>query len=216
MLFFFKSFKINMFCMNLRFCVAFLLVVTLAIGACKQDYATLKQRELATGVRNDSIFMGMYFGMSRMEFYRHCLDMNQQGLITNGAENSSALYVMQGYRQPIDMNFYPDFSEDKIYNMKVWFDYQTWAPWNKEYYAEMLVPDALSILEKWYGPGFVKQRTDKGRPFWAKVQGNREVTLRILDERRLRVDITDISVQPKANPSTTGQPAGPRPIWEKK
>ena len=124
-------------------------------------------------------------------------------------------YVQEGYRQPINVNFYPDFSGDKIYNMKVWLDYQTWAPWNKEYYAETLVPDALSILEKWYGPGFIKQRSAEGRPFWAKVAGNREVTLRILDERRLRADITDISVTPQPNPSAAGQPTGPRPIWEK-
>ena len=201
--------------MNLRFFIGVFAISMMTLMACEKDYAALRQRELASGIRHDSIIMGMYFGMPRAEFYRHCHEMNQQGLVTNGAENTSVLYVMPGYRQPIDVNFYPDFSDDKIYNMKVWMSYQTWAPWNKEYYAEMLVPDALSILEKWYGPGFVKQRNEKGRPFWAKVDGNREVILRILDERRLRVDITDISVQPKPNPSTAGQPTGPRPVWEK-
>ncbi len=190
-------------------------LLLMGLTACEKDYATLRQRELASGVRNDSIFMGMYFGMPRPEFYRHCFEMNKQGLITNGAENTSVLYVMSGYRQPIDLNFYPDFSEDKIYNMKVWFDYQSWAPWNKEYYAENLVPDALSILEKWYGPGFIKQRSPQGKPFWAKVNGNREITLRILDERRLRADITDISITPKSNPAVENLPGSPRPVWEK-
>ena len=201
--------------MNFRSFIGVFALLVVTMAACEKDYAALRQRELISGIRHDSIFMGMYFGMPRMEFYRQCFEMNQQGLLINGPENSTALYLMPGYRQPINVNFYPDFSEDKIYNMKVWLSYQTWAPWNKEYYAGELVPDALSILEKWFGSGFIKQRTDRGRPFWAKVNGNREVILRILDERQLRVDITDISVQPKPNPSTAGQPAGPRPIWEK-
>ncbi|MCY7328646.1 MAG: hypothetical protein LH618_08870 [Saprospiraceae bacterium] len=201
--------------MYLRFFIGVFALLLTTMMACERDYTDLRQRELASGVRNDSIFMGLYFGMPRSAFYVHCHEMNQQGLVTNGTENISVLYMMSGYRQPIEVNFYPDFSEDKIYNMKVWMNYQTWAPWNKEYYAERLVPDALAILEKWYGSGFVKQRNQKGQPTWAKVNGNREVILRILDERRLRVDITDISVQPKPNPSTAGQPTGPRPLWEK-
>ena len=201
--------------MSFRFCIGVFALLMMTMAACDQDYAALRQRELASGVRNDSIFMGMYFGMPRSEFYRHCFELNKQGLVTNGAQNTSVLYVMPGYRQPIDIDFYPDFCDDKICNMKVWFDYQTWAPWNKEYYAETLVPDALSILEKWFGPGFVKQRSAQGKSCWAKVNGNREITLHILDERRLRADITDISVTPKPNPSADSLPHGQRPLWEK-
>ncbi len=201
--------------MKIRFFAGVFALLIMTIIACNRDYATIRQRELASGVRNDSLFMGLYLGMPRSEFYTHCHDMNQQGLVTSGSENTSVLYVMEGYRQPINIDFYPDFSNDKIYNMKIWMQYQTWAPWNKEYFAENLVPDALAILEKWCGgSSFVKQRSPEGRPFWAKVQGNREITLRILDERRLRADITDISVTPQPNPSTAGQPTAPRPIWE--
>ncbi|MEO6038473.1 MAG: hypothetical protein ABIQ93_08670 [Saprospiraceae bacterium] len=192
----------------------FALLMLILLVACKQDYATRKQRELASGVRNDSIFLGMYFGMPRVDFYRRCLEMNQAGIVTNGDQNTSVLYVISGYRQAINMNFYPDFSQGKIYNMKVWFDYQTWAPWNKEYYAATLVPDALSILEKWFGPGFIKQRSPEGKPFWAKINGNREITLRIQDERLLRADVTDLSVTPPANPAIDSIPANPRPLWE--
>ncbi len=201
--------------MTFRYYFAALALLLMSLAACDKDYASIRQRELSSGVRNDSLFMGFYFGMPRLDFYRHCYEMNQQGLVTNGDQNTSVLYIMQGYRQPIDMEFYPEFSNDKIYNMKVWFDYQSWAPWNKEYYAEKLVPDALNIMEKWFGPGFIKQRSPQGRPFWAKVNGNREIKLRILDERRLRADITDISVTPGGNPAVDNQPAGPRPIWEK-
>ncbi len=201
--------------MTFRYFFAALALLLMTLSACDKDYASMRQHELSSGVRNDSLFMGFYFGMPRIDFYQHCLEMNQQGIVTNGDQNTSVLYVVPGYSQPINMEFYPDFSNDKIYNMKIWFDSQAWAPWNKEYYAEKLVPDALNMLEKWFGSGFVKQRNERGRPFWAKVNGNREIKLRILDERRLRADVTDISVTPKANPAIDSLPVSPRPLWDR-
>jgi hypothetical protein len=89
------------------------------------------ERELAGGIRHDSLFLGLHFGMTRDSFYEHCFRLNQQGIVTNGPQNNTVLYAIEGYSQPIDMNFYPDFNQDKIWRMRVYFNYQAWAPWNK-------------------------------------------------------------------------------------
>jgi hypothetical protein len=193
---------------------AFVFATTLLFVACKPDYEKTAARELATGIRNDSIFFGIYLGMPRADFYKRCLELNGNGTVTNGPKNNTALHIVNGYSQPIDMNFYPDFSRDSIYNMRVYFNYQAWAPWNKEYYADKLVPEALQILEKRYGSGFSKQKSEKGFPFWFKVDGNRAITVRVADEKDVLVHITDLSVTPEKTEAVK-KPGELRPAWER-
>jgi hypothetical protein len=183
------------------------------LSSCKEDYDKKVQRELSSGARYDSLFMGFYFGMPRSDFFKRCLELNQQGLVTNGPENNSVLYVIEDYDYTIDMNFYPDFENERIYKMEVVFNYQAWAPWNKQLFAGKLIPHALDILEKWFGGGFYKLETAKGKPYWAKIDGNREIILRVQNERNLRVEIVDRSVTPTPKPMPPS--GGQRPVWSK-
>lgn len=199
--------------MTNRFSV-FIFIILLAAGACKSDYEKMVERELNSGVRHDSLFLGLYFGMTRDSFYEHCFGLNRQGLVTNGPQNNTVLYAIKGYSQPIDMNFYPDFNRDKIWRMRVYFNYEAWAPWNKMLYAEKLVPETLDLLGKWYGPGFLSLKTPEGKPLWVKMDGNRQLLLVIQDEKMLRVEISDMTNQPEAKPLP--QPGKDRPVWEKK
>ena len=48
------------------------IVMMLLIMACdarKKTYPELVKKELAKGVRNDSLFLGIYLGMSNKDFY---------------------------------------------------------------------------------------------------------------------------------------------------
>ncbi len=199
--------------MTNRFSV-FIFIILLAAAACKSDYEKMVERELAGGIRHDSLFLGLHFGMTRDSFYGHCFRLNQQGIVTNGPQNNTVLYAIEGYSQPIDMNFYPDFNQDKIWRMRVYFNYQAWAPWNKKLYAEKLVPEALDLLGKWYGAGFLSLKTPEGKPFWVKVNGNCQYLMVVQDEKMLRVEISDLTNQPEDKPAP--KPGKDRPVWEKK
>lgn len=197
---------------------AMLLLVVLGslLAGCRSDYEKLVDRELASGIRHDSLFLGLRLGMSRDSFYRHCFDLNHAGLVTNGPENNTVLYAVSGYPYPIDMNFYPDFEQEKIYKMAVVFNYQAWAPWNKALFSDKLVVDVLDLMTKWYGPGFLALKTPEGKPFWVKVNGNRQILVSIQNERNVRVEISDLTVKPTAKKPAVARPDEPRPIWEKK
>ncbi|MBK8554840.1 MAG: hypothetical protein IPL65_03280 [Lewinellaceae bacterium] len=189
-------------------------VLMLGLSACQPDFKDMVEKEKATGIRNDSLFLGYHFGMSQDSFYKHSFHLNQQGVVTNGPENNSVLYAISGYDHPIDMNFYPDFEDRKIYKMLVLFNYNAWAPWNKQLFTKNLLPHVLDLLSKWYGKELIKYKDDKGLPFWAVADGNRMIKVIVQNERLIRVNIIDSSVTPKPTPQKA--PDGPRPLWEKK
>lgn len=188
-------------------------IVLLAAASCKSDYEKMVDRELGSGIRQDSIFFGLYLGMSIPDFYKHCFELNRKGLVTNGPENNTVLYSFYNYQYPLDMNFYPAFENDRIWKMGIVFNYQGWAPWNKILYSDKLVVDVLDILEKWYGGGFLNLKAPNGKPVWVKVTGNRQILVTLQNERNVRVEITDLTVPPPKKPQPVQD--NNRPIWEK-
>lgn len=195
----------------LRLFIFFTIATLALLTSCKEPYEQRAQRERTSGARYDSLFLGFELGMPRSDFFNRCWELNRQGLVTNGPENNSVLYVFSDYDYPIDMNFYPEFENDRIYKMNVVLNYQAWAPWNKQLFSGKLIPHALDILGKWFGNDFYELETDTGKPYWAKINGNREVILRVQNERNLRVEIVDRTVTPAPKPESGGN----RPVWSK-
>lgn len=112
-------------------------------------YEKLVKKELARNVREDSLFLGMKFGMTSKEFYAHCWELNKKGLLTDGNNNTAVLYKLdKELSHPASMNFYPDFHENKIYRMKTDFSYNAWAPWNKQLFADSLQLDVVKLYKK--------------------------------------------------------------------
>jgi hypothetical protein len=164
------------------------------------EYGNLVKRELAKGTRNDSLFFGIYLGMTSKAFYTHCWELNKKGLFTNGANNTTVLYSMdKDLKYPANMNFYPGFFEDKIYVMQASYEYKAWAPWNKSQYSDSLLPDVLNLYKKWYPQGndFIEITNKEKGTIYVKVDGNRRITIGRFDDRIVKVDYTDLLVEEK-------------------
>ncbi len=169
-------------------------------SACKQNelsaYEKMENRELAKGIRRDSLFLNFYLGMPYKTFFDSCWSYNKQRLIKEGPGNASALMELDTplmkYRTLMD--FYPKFYQDKIYFMPVRFQYKSWNPVSPEFQIDKLQLDVLQLMEHWYGKGFIKiQDPIKGRVF-VKVEGNRRISIRQDLEKDVVVKIVDLSV----------------------
>lgn len=177
-------------------------VCLFSVFACNSDqrkYDRLKDRELSSGVRNDSLFMGMKFGMTQKEFYGYCWKMNKKGLFTDAPGNMSVLYKAdKELKYPASMTFFPDFHDGKIYKMRVSFSYDAFAPWNKRLFADSLQSDVMHLLKKWYkGNDFITMTdVDKGTIF-VKIDGNRRIIIGKYDDSHVKVDYTDLFVEKK-------------------
>jgi hypothetical protein len=161
-----------------------------------EKYERLAAKELATGKRTDSLFLGIYLGMPVKDFYTYCWQMNKKGLVMDGYNNNYVLYKLHRdeLKHPGSMNFYPDFLNEKIYRMRVIYQYDGWAPWNKPLSSDSLLPDIIKLYKNWYPKGndFIRVDDAKKGTIYVKVDNNRRITIGRYDDMYVKADFTDL------------------------
>jgi hypothetical protein len=192
--------------------VVFIAIFGSFIYGCSPNarYKRMLKRELASGVRYDSLFMGLYFGMTQKDFYMHCWKLNRDGIIKQGPSNTSVEYLLKKeLKYPGTMNFYPGFVDSKIAELPVKFVYTGWAPWNRKLSSDSLQLDVLQWFKKMYGDDFMEVgHPEKGTAF-IKVNGNRRITIFNENDMYVWAVFTDMSIEKQLNDTT-----GSRPIQE--
>jgi len=170
-------------------------MVVVAFGCGESAYEQLVAKEVASGVRNDSIVHGIYFGDSKKKFFDTCWKLNREGVLSPGPKN---LMVEQQIKNPngsdISWLFYPKVDqENNIRKMDMEFSYKGWAPFNEQYHPDKLVPVIKDSLEHWYpGNEFMELKVD-GLPYWAKIDGNRRITMRSDGKSAVQVVFVDMT-----------------------
>ena len=171
-------------------------IAIILFSNCKKSsaYYEMEARELSGNERFDSLFFGLYLGMTSKEFYTHCWDLNKTGIIRQGASNTTVYYEIPDFNSPAGMDFYPRFHEDKIIEMPLTFSYKAWSPWNRRLYADSLKIEVLNLMEEWYGNGFLEIKNPKnpGSSAFVKIDGNRRISIYNLDDSKVQVDISDL------------------------
>ncbi|MGK2862616.1 MAG: hypothetical protein ACSLE0_11830 [Chitinophagaceae bacterium] len=178
-------------------------IILFMLIACSEDsdmdgYNSLVKMELASNKKVDSIFFGFHFGMTQKDFYKYCWEMNKKGIFTDGTQNMHVLYKLdKELKFPASMNFFPDFHDSTIWNMRVNYQYDGWMPWNKALGADSLLQDVLVMYKKWYSEGnsFIQMNDKENGLLYVKVDGNRRIRIRKSDDVAVKVDITDIPVE---------------------
>lgn len=181
-----------------------LLPILLFITSCQpsplDQYQQLVKKEAHSKKAND-LFLNISLGMPSKDFYLHCWNMNKKGLFEDGANNTSVLYKLPDslMKHPTDMYFYPEFHQGKISGMWVRFQYAGWAPWNKALASDSLLPDVVQLYQRWYPAGnpFLKIEDEEKGTLYVKVDGNRRIIIGKYDDVQVKVDYTDLSVQPQ-------------------
>lgn len=92
----------------------------------------------------------------------------------------------------IRMEFYPDFIDNKIVGMKMYFSYKGWAIWNEDLHSDQLIKHVDKLFMKWYGGNEFQKIVKKDYTFWVKkdsrkiikmkTEGNRSVLVHIIDK----------------------------------
>ncbi|MGD1893217.1 MAG: hypothetical protein ACFB15_21840 [Cyclobacteriaceae bacterium] len=181
-----------------------IIMVLLMLVSCskKAEYENWVDQELSSGVRKDSLFLGLELGMTSKNFYAHCWELNKQGLIRQGLENTSVEYKLDDeLKHPATMNFYPNFHSDKIHEMPVTFKYTAWAPWNEQLQAGSLQLDVLQLMQKWYGEKFMDVSHPIHGTAYVRIDGNRRISIFKKNESDVMVMFTDLTVEKKKETS---------------
>lgn len=180
-----------------RISVVLGILLSILAASCKQktEYQKLVERELAKESRNDSLFLGYYFGMPRQDFFDHTWELNSNKTVMQGNRTASIRYDLDNLKYPAQMNYYPDFYEGKLYKMPVRYMYNGWAPWNRDYWADSLKKDVLSVFRKRYPDRFHEMNhPELNVPAYIMVDKNKRISIYEMDNKEVVVDYTDLSV----------------------
>ena len=191
---------------------ALLACVLLCTAGCSRqsEYERLVERELAKGVTHNELFLGYELGMPRDSFYEHSWDLNRQGLVMQGPRNQSVQYEMDDdLPNSAKMFFYPDFYEDKIFQMRVRYLYDGWAPWNRGLSSDSLQMDVINLFRESYGDGFIEfERTREGfgeNVHYVKVDGNRQIVVARQSDSEVTAVFTDLVAARKIEDKRKGR-----------
>lgn len=177
------------------FCALIAAIIVLGCTA-TSDYEALEKKELAKGVRQDSLFLGLKFGITSKEFFDHCWELNKKGLLTQGGLQTGGIAakykLINEFSSPVFMNFYPVFYKGKIFQMNTDFNYEAWAPWNRRFFSDSLQWHVIDLFEKWYGKGFIRLSDSQKNIGYVKIDGNRRITVSIFSEQYVTAVFTDL------------------------
>jgi hypothetical protein len=168
----------------------------LLMGCSKGEYQKMVERERASGERHDEIFLGIHLGMSSKDFYQRCWELNKEKILRQGMGNSTVLYYLKDdLKDEAALYFYPEFYDDKIYQMPMTIEYLAWAPWNKDLFADTLMVETKDLFEEWYGEGFIELTNKAGKRLFVKVDGNRRITIFRKSDRKVEIKVTDLLIE---------------------
>jgi hypothetical protein len=180
----------------IKYKLFFLIFAVALFYSCTQtEYERLLNEQLASGVRNDSLFLGLHFDMTKKDFYSSCWEMNKQGRIIQGPGNLSVQYQLDSteLKAAAYMRFYPQFKNDLIHVMPVEFTYVAWAPWNQQLSADSLLLDVKNMFEQWYGGKFILLEDEsKNIQLWVKIDGNRRIRLYVKNISTVKAEFVNL------------------------
>ena len=169
--------------------------------SCTSEYTKAVEAGLKSGIRYDSLFLGMKIGQTRDDFYKTCWELNKQKLISEGPGNMTAKYI-----EPVDpatdslkrkqILFYGIFDENNVMQgMQMTYSYYAWSTWDKDMHANELIKELLAFYEKNYlkNPFMEVDLGLKDIKAYAKIDGNRQITIYQQNEKDVVVKIEDLS-----------------------
>ena len=180
-----------------RLIVVLGIILPILAISCSSDmeYQELVEKELAQDARNDSLFLGYHFGMTRQEFFDHSWKLNSQKIVRDGKGGASIRYEVEDLKFRAHKNFYPAFYDDKIYKMPVKYMYNGWAPWNRKYWADSLKKDVLANFRKRYPNEFIEMtHPELDVPSHIMVDNNKRIAIYELNNQEVAVDYVDLTV----------------------
>jgi len=176
-----------------------ILSLAIVLTSCFQsEYTKLVKKELASGIRKDSVVLGLELGDSRDEFYAKCTELNKQQLITQGSGAFSVQHFFKDslvHNKPkeIKLLFSPIFDKgDTLAGMDLDYSYSDWAPWNKSSQSDSLEVYLIKLLELNYkGNPFIEVKS-QNVPLKVKVDGNRRMVIVKKNEQIVSVKVQDL------------------------
>lgn len=183
-----------------------ILWAALQVTACKSEYEKRVERELASGIVQDSLMLGLRMGMTRQAYYEACWELNRQQLINSGTGDMSARYITdrdstgKNTLRSKDVLFFGVFDEDNIMRgMDMTYSFVAWAPWNRNMQSDSLLQHLREeYLQDYPGNDFIELEYKYAEnPALVKIDGNRQILMYTKGKKDVLVKIEDLQYKLK-------------------
>lgn len=181
--------RVTKTCFIVPFMIISLLMLSLAGCSGELSYEEWVERETASGVQNDSLFLGYYFGMERQDFRDASWEMNQQGLMSG---LTKIQYQFEDLGNRATKEFWPDFVDDRVAKVPIEVSYNAWAPWNQDLWSEQLMIDLEDYLSDLYSTRFREIYVPEiEKNALVSIDGNREIRISRINDQKVQLDFID-------------------------
>ncbi len=165
----------------------FLLGIALLVASCKKSpeelYLRREKTELASGIRHDSLFAGLYLGMPKAEFREISLNRHVAKQFREGGQKSGSWVeysLPNELSYPGAINFYPEFKDDRISELRAAVYYNADVEFrDRPFDKNKLLEEVLEMLGRWYGADFIRIPSPDAfkDDIFVSVMGNRRITV---------------------------------------
>lgn len=182
--------------------IVFISSLLVLITSCQSEYDRTVNREMSSGKNYTDLIFGLKLGQTQKDFYTHCWELNKKKLINQGPSNQFVRHVLDSvspiYNPNYNMEllFYGIFDDKKIMTgMKMRISYLGWDPVAKNLQKDSLLDEGMKMIESIFsGNSFINLNKDiNGLPIMVKVDGNRQVTAYVYDNRFVELIIEDLN-----------------------
>lgn len=147
----------------------------------EKQYKKWEEQEFGSGIRYDSLFKGLYFGMKHETFRNYCYFKNtvEHDFKMQGANTSWLESKIDEMDYPAAINFYPVFDKGVITEMNALIYYKDAVFNDGVFERDSLLLDVLNLMKKWYGHDFIKIKSPHAYQddVYVSVRGNRRISV---------------------------------------
>jgi hypothetical protein len=177
---------------NLIYLSIVLFFFTLVSCSSELTYEKMVNEGLESGIKQDSLFLGYYFGMGVQDFHSVSMEMNRQGILTGYTKIN---YKLEALKSNVNMVFYPTFEDNVIVRVPVTMGYEAWAPWHEHFQPQVLIQDLIEYYEDVYKTQFTNIYIPEIDRFaYVSIEGNREIRLYQNSPTTIMADFIDLTV----------------------
>lgn len=178
--------------------ISVIMVMVVSCNDKEISYEEYVAKELASGVRNDSLIYGIHFGMTEEEFKSYCTGMNlQKRFMPNPRGTAVRLEIQQGFSATVLFDFFPELIPDKpISKIAASMKYRDFSYYDKTYDIGNLVIETKDYFEGGYGGNKFIALPHENKlleHMYVKIDGNRKILLKpTFDGQELQIEFEDL------------------------
>lgn len=148
----------------------------------------------ASNIQQDSLMLGIQFGISQDSFFNYCKALNQEKKIYDSNDNK--LRVARKFKwedQNFQMNFYPTYISDQLHRLEFEVFDEAFARWNEQSKSKLVIDVVKDYFEDEFQITMEDFDHKKFGRAYVNFTGNRRLRIYLKNEKLVGGEFLDMT-----------------------